>query len=124
MVRNSHDIRLNYREEDIRMEGSLKEERISHLISRVYATEDVELGCDQVQSLLPWFVEADVDGADASESSPVRAHLEQCPDCEATYQGLRAVLEAELLGGELPAPEESLSAWEPQEQVVSRTPSS
>jgi predicted anti-sigma-YlaC factor YlaD len=67
-------------------------------IRRIYATEEDELGCDEVFELLPAYV----DGELAGEMMPPQAceieqHLRQCPYCYDLYVGVR---DASVLEGE------------------------
>ncbi len=81
-------------------------------MERLYATATTELDCDQVQSLLPAYVEAEIAGAVSPERfAPFQAHLKQCPDCAHEHLALRQVTELEFRGA-LPSPAEILSEFE------------
>jgi predicted anti-sigma-YlaC factor YlaD len=59
-------------------------------IRRIYATQDDELGCDDLFELLPAYVDREICG----DPLPARAceiedHLRQCPYCYDLYVSLR-----------------------------------
>jgi predicted anti-sigma-YlaC factor YlaD len=59
-------------------------------IRNVYATQDDELGCDQVLQALPEYVDSEVAGEDLSQRSrEVKAHLNQCAECYDLYITVR-----------------------------------
>lgn len=63
-------------------------------IDRVYATENDELDCYQVQAALPAIAEAEVKDTqvDPVIVQRVQDHLHQCADCTEVYDGLKYVL--------------------------------
>lgn len=67
-------------------------------IDRIYATKEEELDCQQTQSLLPAYVEAEFNGDHFDAASAVEIHLYQCPDCKETYQGLYHLVRLEAKG--------------------------
>lgn len=76
---------------------TLNQENFAQWIEKIYATEENELDCNQTQTYLPAFVEAEVNGRlRPSHAHMLQTHLAQCPDCMETYVGLRHVLEAEV----------------------------
>lgn len=66
----------------------------THWIDRLYATENDEFDCQQLQAALPAFVDAE------NENKPfdpvilrrIKNHLHQCPDCHELYNGLKYVV--------------------------------
>lgn len=83
-----------------------------HWLDQIYSTTTTEIDCDQLQSLLPAYVDYDVAGDDPGGHVPqVKAHLAQCPDCAEDYKALRAVAELEAQGS-LPHAEDSLAQFE------------
>lgn len=83
-------------------------------LHRIYATDDGELDCDHLQSILPAYVEFELAGNDPAARYPqAKAHLAQCPDCAEEYEGLRAVAVLEARGT-LPHSEESLAKFGPE----------
>ncbi len=92
-----------------------------HWLDQIYSTTTTEIDCDQLQLLLPAYVDFDVAGDDPGDRLPqVKAHLAQCPDCAEEYEGLRAVAELEAHGG-LPQVEETLAQFETEEPVPEHT---
>lgn len=76
-------------------------------INRIYATKDKELDCDNAQSLLPAFLEAELNGSALHPlAAEIESHLLQCSDCKETYQGLRYLLKLEASGELAPAEKE------------------
>ena len=65
-------------------------------IGRIYATEPVEIDCDEAQMRLPAYVDNEVQGGELDTA--VDTHLHQCPDCLETYEGLRYVARLEQQG--------------------------
>jgi predicted anti-sigma-YlaC factor YlaD len=89
-------------------------------IDRIYTTEEEEFDCNQTQTLLPAYVEAEFNGTQPTFASDIEIHLSQCPDCMETYQGLYYVMmEA---NGELSAAEKEKEgiASTPESQSVTR----
>ena len=81
-------------------------------LERTYATADSELDCDQLQAILPAFVDLEIAGAHPADRFPlVPAHFAQCPDCAEEYEGLRQVARLEAQH-RLPEAEESLNQFE------------
>jgi hypothetical protein len=84
-------------------------EQLVRWLRQVYATQQAELDCERCQSLLPAYVEHELDG-NGQDFPLMRGHLDQCPDCADVYDGLRAVLELEAQG-RLPQVDESLETF-------------
>ncbi|MCI0399621.1 MAG: zf-HC2 domain-containing protein [Chloroflexi bacterium] len=85
-------------------------------IGRIYETADSEIACDQLQALLPAYVDARVSGESPySLYSQVLTHLTHCPDCGEVFENLYhiAALEAH---GELPELAELLAELAPAPQ--------
>ena len=83
-----------------------------HWLDQIYATASTEIDCDQLQLLLPAYVDFEVAGSDPGGRLPqVKAHLAQCRDCFEEHTGLLAVAQLEAQGG-LPEVEESLKQIE------------
>lgn len=80
-------------------------------VNRIYATKDRELDCDNAQSLLPAYVEAELNGSGIHPlAAEIESHLLQCPDCTETYQGLRYLLKMEASGELAPTDKEPATA--------------
>jgi predicted anti-sigma-YlaC factor YlaD len=93
-------------------------ERLIHWLAQIYATTESEIGCDQLQALLPTYVELEIVGQSPGNHLPqVSAHLAQCPDCAEEYAGLREVVALEAQGY-LPEIEEILAQFEAPEPVL------
>lgn len=91
--------------------------RLIRWLEQIYATADSELSCDQLQAMLPLYVELEVAGQlDRARFSQIRAHLRQCSDCAQEYEGLRSVVELEA-EGRLPEVEELLAQFEEAERA-------
>jgi len=88
----------------------LTNDQISHLISRVYATEEAELDCDEVQELLPAYVEGLGVDDKFSAVEVIHTHLLQCGDCNETFLALRQFALLEGAGG-LPEVDAILDSW-------------
>ncbi len=81
-------------------------------LERTYATTETELDCDQLQALLPAYVDLEIAGAHPADRFPlVPAHCAQCPDCAEEYQALRQVARLDAQH-RLPEIDESLSQFE------------
>jgi anti-sigma factor RsiW len=93
----------------------LAHDRLLKWLNQVYTTTEAEIDCDQLQAMLPAYVEFELSGSDGAEAeeraAKVRAHLAQCPDCAEEYQGLKAAVALEAQG-RLPSAEESLAKFE------------
>jgi predicted anti-sigma-YlaC factor YlaD len=76
----------------------LTPEELTNWIDRVYATKEKELDCQQTQSLLPAYVEAEFNGDHFDGADNVELHLYQCPDCKETYQALYHLVSLEAKG--------------------------
>lgn len=88
-------------------------------INRVYATKDKELDCDLTQSLLPAYVEAELNGSVVHPlASEIESHLLQCPDCTETYQGLRHLLKVEASGELTPTDKEPAVVQSPESELT------
>lgn len=100
------------------MEGSLtKEEHISHLISRVFATEEEEPACDQVQTLLPEYVDALVNRQPYASIESIEVHLVQCSDCRESFEALHRLVTLEQETG-LPDAAVVLADWETDAEMA------
>lgn len=92
-------------------------ERLLTWLDQVYLTHESEIDCDQLQAMLPAYVEFELAGSDGAEAeeraAKVRAHLAQCADCAEEYRGLKAVVGLGLQG-RLPSAEDSLAVFEPE----------
>lgn len=99
-------------------------------ISKIYATEENEADYEEVQSLLPAYVEAEFKGEpfDPELASKIETHLCQCSDSMETYQALRYLVKMEAKEEldfieELDQPEEeAVSVPSPQPQNSELTP--
>jgi len=81
-------------------------------LERIYATAETEVDCEQLQAILPAYVEFEIAGGDPLTHFPqALAHLGQCPDCAEEYEGLRKVAGLEARS-RLPQAEESLAQFE------------
>lgn len=86
--------------------------RFAQWLKQIYVTAQSEIGCDQLQAVLPTYVDDEVAGRDPGpRAAQIRAHLAQCPDCIEEYEGLRRVAELEAQE-HLPQVEESLAQFE------------
>jgi hypothetical protein len=88
----------------------LTNDQISHLVSRVYATEQTELDCDEVQELLPAYVEALAVDSKYAALEAIQTHLLQCSDCNESFTALRQLAALEEVNG-LPEVDELLASW-------------
>jgi len=81
-------------------EGSaLKQEAFLQWIEQIYATKEDEFDCEQMQDLLPQFVEAELNQTVPPPfAKKFHENLKQCPDCQEIYDGLRYVVEMEQAG--------------------------
>lgn len=72
-------------------------------IRNLYATQDEELDCNELDTILPQYVDLEVAGENASQRFPdAKLHLDQCAECYDLYVTVRDVA---LLEGEAIAPE-------------------
>jgi hypothetical protein len=82
--------------------GSSEEENVMQmpaeflmLIQMVENTQEVELSCEEVYSILDQYTELVYSGEDSAELMPlVEHHIEICPDCREEFEALLRVLEA------------------------------
>lgn len=89
----------------------MKPKEFTNWINRIYATKDKELDCDTAQSLLPAYVEVELNGSAIHPlAAEIESHLLQCPDCTETYQGLRYLLKLEASGELAPTDKEPATA--------------
>ncbi len=92
----------------------MERKRFVHSLDQIYGTAEKEIDCQELQRLLPTYVEMQIARGDATQQFPaVHTHLLQCPDCAEEYRGLREVAEIEARG-ELPAAEKTLATFEPK----------
>ena len=91
--------------------------RFVQWLERMYATAETEMDCEQLQALLPAYVDFEIAGQDMGVRFPqAKAHLAQCQDCAEEYAGLRKVAELETRG-RLPEVEESLEQFETSSEL-------
>jgi hypothetical protein len=70
------------------------------LIAMIDDTDDVELTCEEVFTLLDHYVELEARGEDAASVLPlVKKHLDRCNDCLEEYEALTMILAASPLDG-------------------------
>lgn len=74
----------------------MTEEKFTHWIENVFATQEHEIDCQQLQGYLPAFVDGELNDELSPQSTIVKTHLQQCPDCTEIYEGLILVVKAEL----------------------------
>ena len=68
-------------------------------VELIYATRDDEFDCQQTQSHLPAYVDAQIDGYPVQQfATRLEAHLRQCPDCREVYEGLFYVADQAAAG--------------------------
>ncbi len=85
---------------------------LTQWLERIYATAEAEMDCEQLQAILPAYVEAEIAGGDVlGRFLQVKAHVAQCPDCAEEYAGLREVARLESRG-RLPQVEDILAEFE------------
>jgi predicted anti-sigma-YlaC factor YlaD len=83
----------------------LRKEEFTKWIDKIYATKENELDCEQTQTSLPAYVDAEFSGTPLpNQADAIESHLNQCPDCMESYQGLHHVLAVEA-AHETPEPE-------------------
>jgi hypothetical protein len=71
-------------------ECALNRKNFIRWIKQIYQTQDAEIDCNQLQELLPTFVDAEISGVILNgEDRGVRLHLSQCPDCHDVYETVR-----------------------------------
>ena len=71
-------------------------ERLLRLTAR---TEDEELSCSECFTLLPQYVDLEVEGQAPDSRLPIfRQHLEQCAVCREEYETVRALARLEAEG--------------------------
>ena len=74
----------------------MNKQQLTHWITLLYQTEEVELDCSTLQSLLPTYVETEYAQQELDSLGPaIRAHLGQCSNCQESYCGLKLVVEVE-----------------------------
>jgi hypothetical protein len=70
----------------------LKAENLLHLLDK---TQEKELCCEDVHSLLEAFAEMTARGEDTRQIMPqVHLHMELCPDCQEEFEALLCILKA------------------------------
>jgi hypothetical protein len=75
---------------------TLSRGRFLEWLTQVYATAETEIACEQAQTLLAAYVEAELADTNLEEClARVRDHLTHCPDCQDEYTALRLVAELE-----------------------------
>ncbi|KAA3664192.1 MAG: hypothetical protein DWQ04_06985 [Chloroflexi bacterium] len=64
-------------------------------VGGIYGTEGEALDCQELQAVLPAYVEAEIAGHpfDASITKKIETHLNHCPDCYEINDGLKFVVE-------------------------------
>lgn len=102
----------------------MNEDQFLHWLHQIFATREKEIDCDRLQSLLPAYVDVEVSGSGALGAEEyftlVRAHLEQCPDCDEEYRGLRTVMRL-AAEDRLPTVDESLTHFDPKPESTYET---
>jgi hypothetical protein len=79
----------------LRGEPELSDAALYRLVSRLEATREDELSCDEVFALVDDYAEACQRGKDVAHLKPlIRRHLDMCRECEEEYEALLRVLEA------------------------------
>lgn len=73
----------------------MRQENFTRWIENIYATQENEIDCPQFQNYLPAFVEAELNNTRLPHTAVLDSHLQQCPDCNEVYKGLRLVTLAE-----------------------------
>ncbi len=92
--------------------NTLSRGRFLEWLTEIYATAETEIACEQTQTLLARYVEAELADADLDKClAHVRDHLMHCPDCHDEYTALRLAAEMEACGG-LPTVEEMMAQLE------------
>lgn len=76
--------------------------QFANWVVQVYDTRENEWDCQQTQSLLPTYVEAEFHGYLFAESANLEVHLRQCLTCLETFKVLYDLVETEVEHGELP----------------------
>lgn len=65
-----------------------------NFIEKIKHTQDKEMDCDEVFSIIDVYAEAVAAGQDTPDLLPlVKQHMEICPDCLEEYEALMQVLE-------------------------------
>ncbi|MEX0599716.1 MAG: hypothetical protein WD021_01430 [Rhodothermales bacterium] len=68
---------------------------IKAILEAVFATQPVEIGCDECFEQVHRFAEMELAGEDAASALPlVQSHLERCRDCREEFEMLLAALRA------------------------------
>jgi len=73
----------------------LNQKEFQSWVDGIYETEEESLDCQEIQAVLPAYVEAEIAGHpfDASVTKKVETHFNQCSDCHEIYDGLKFVVE-------------------------------
>ena len=75
--------------------GKLSPEALRKMMQQLEDTQDVELSCDEVLTLLDQFAEAYLRGEDVARVLPlVQHHLDMCADCREEFEALVRILQA------------------------------
>ncbi len=78
-----------------RKNGQRADLDLPKMLKMIAITDEREIACDEVYSLLDQFTEMVARGEDASRLMPlVQKHLELCPDCREEYELLLSMLKA------------------------------
>ena len=94
------------------MMDNLSRDRFLDWLTQIYATAETEIACEQAQTLLAAYVEAELADAVLDERlAHVRDHLMHCPDCHDEYTALCMAAELEARGG-LPTVDEMMGQLE------------
>ena len=73
--------------------GKFSPEALRKMMQQLEDTQDVELSCDEVLTLLDQFAEAYLRGEDVARVLPlVQHHLDMCGDCREEFEGLLRIL--------------------------------
>ncbi len=71
--------------------------QVEAMIQMIGKTQEEDLTCDEVHSLLGQFAEMALRGEDTANLLPlVHHHLESCPDCREEYEALMQILRAQV----------------------------
>ncbi len=87
------------------MEADLDLKNFVKWIGKIYATKERELDCEQIQWLLPAYVDTKLNISLIKSTefhqliTDVKTHLSQCPDCKETYRGLWYIAQLEVDDG-------------------------
>jgi hypothetical protein len=84
----------------------------------LFATADNEMDCEQLQALLPAYVEWEIMKQDC-RAPAIQAHLAWCPDCAQESAGLQVMVALDAQG-QLPERKDLLAPFEAAESAPGR----